>query len=470
MSQNPYMINVADFSQGMQGLMAGVEKKAQFEQKKAAETKNLQMREEAYRLMQEGTPEEVGEYVAKNPGAAQVFEEVIGITNKVTKDHKAQTSWDILRGTDEEIPGKLLEHGEVIDQQGGDATETIGAVKQSSKDPDKIREGAKKYLMSIGDPKIKAFIEDERKQKEAELKEKEFGLKEKKLEQEGKTPSIKEFEYAQKNKEYTKYLQNKEAAGKEELLSEFTSDQLDELAWTYSQTGETPFKGRSESVRKANVRLKRMAMEQQKARGVTEVQAEYDRLDRKGMTKSIDKQVGKLGSMRSFIRNIDKQSVKIAEVGKRMKRLDTKILNVPINKMMEAIGDADRAVFKLMIGELEEEIGKLASGATESVAALTDAGREKWRNIFDPNLSYEAMMQLVKESKEVGHMRVDSMKEALKESRQIRAGSSRQKKASTDPFQEIDITPFKQYPVGKEFNTPYGKARWDGTKLIKVEG
>ncbi len=189
---NPYGIKVADFSQGMQGLMTGVERKAQFEQKKAAETKNLKMREEAYRLMQEGTPEEVGEYVAKNPGASQVFEDVIGITNKVTKDHKAQTSWDILRGKTEDIPGKLIEHGKVIDQQGGDATETIGAVKQSSKDPEKIREGAKKYLLSIGDPNIKAFIENERKQQEADFKERE-------LAQKSETTAIKEYKYGLEN-------------------------------------------------------------------------------------------------------------------------------------------------------------------------------------------------------------------------------------------------------------------------------
>ena len=155
------------------------------------------------------------------------------------------------------------------------------------------------------------------------------------------------------------------------------------------------------------------------------------------MTKDIDAQQKKLGSMRSFALNIDKQAGKLNETIDKIFKLDAKILNHPVNKIMtDYVGSADRAVLAVLVGELSEEIGKLASGATDSVAALSEGGREKWDKIFNVNLPAKAMKQLVNESKEVALMRIDSMKESLAESKRIRRGGKIKKteRPTNDPL------------------------------------
>lgn len=399
MAANPYYIQPADFSQGFKGLMQGFAKRGEFEREKAKSTANLKMREDVFSLMKEGTPEEIQEFVVKNPKAKGVFDEVIGITNDITKQDKVQTALNILTG--EDPTEALLKHTEVIDQQGGDASQTIETIKQSATNPEVARKGAMKILAAYAPDKLKAFqsLAGE------------------------KTPAIKEYEYGLIHPDFVS------AAGEEgSLLADFTPDQLGEMATTLSQTGEFPFKGRSASVRKANAKIKKLSLQQQKEQGITDIQARFSQEDIKGMTKDINAQQKKVGSMRSFAKNIDKQVSKLEKVGKKLKTYKNRLANVAKNKILEKVGDADRAVVKLLMGELEEEIGKLASGATESVAALTDAGREKWRKIFDPDLSFKEMMQVVYESKEVAHMRIESMNESIAESKKIRAGTSRTKK------------------------------------------
>ncbi len=177
-SSNPYNIQVADFSQGLQGLTGAIAQRGQFERQKAKETANLKMRENVFNLMKEGTPEEIEEYVVKNPGAKQVFDEVIGITNDITKQDKVDTALKILTGED---PAQaMLEHAEVIDQQGGDASQTIETIKQTAVNPEVARKGALKILAAYAPDKLKAF---------QSLK----GASD------SKTTSIKEYEYALDN-------------------------------------------------------------------------------------------------------------------------------------------------------------------------------------------------------------------------------------------------------------------------------
>lgn len=209
---------------------------------------------------------------------------------------------------------------------------------------------------------------------------------------------------------------------------QFTPEEMEQMADVLSETGKYEFTGRSMEIKNFNAKLKKLSLERQKQKGRDAVSTLYSQLDKKGMTKDIDSQQKKLGSMRSFTKNIDKQAEKIHEVANRLFKMDTKILNHPVNKIMrDYIGSADRAVLQLIVGELSEEIGKLASGATDSVAALSEGGREKWDAIYDTNLSTKDMLALVDESKELAKFRVDSMKESLAESREIRAGRKKAK-------------------------------------------
>ncbi len=393
MNGNPYYIKPADLTPGFQGLMQGFAKRGEFEREKAKETANLKMRDEVLKLSTEGTPEQIQSYIAKNPSAKGVYDELVGTKNDITKQAKIDAAYKMWMGED---PTKaLIDSGEVIVDQGGDITQTVEAIKQSAADPEGMKERGKRMLAFWAPEKLKsilAYEEGERKAAEATAE-----------------------------------------AGAPLLLKDFNQEKINEMALTVADTGEYPFSGRSDDVREANARLKSIAMDINKERGISDVQGRFAIMDRKGMTTDINAQQKKLGSMRSFGKNIDKQVAKLKEVGKRIRTLDNRLLNIGKNKMLEAVGDPDRAVLKLLMGELEEEIGKLASGATDSVAALTDSGREKWRKIFDPNLSFTEMMQVVDESKHVAHMRVESMVESLAESKRIRSGTSLKKKATPAP-------------------------------------
>ncbi len=170
MAANPYMINIADFSQGMQGLAQGIAKRGEFEREKAKTQKDLKMREDAFNLMKQGTPDKIKDFAVKNPG---VMEEVVGITNDITKRDKVDTAINILTGED---PAQaLLKHAEVIDKEGGDATQTIETIKQSAQNPEEAKRGAMKVLAAYAPDKLKAF-QSLAGEKTKDIKEYEYGI------------------------------------------------------------------------------------------------------------------------------------------------------------------------------------------------------------------------------------------------------------------------------------------------------
>ncbi len=218
MNGNPYYIKPADLTPGFQGLMQGFAKRGEFEREKAKSTANLKMREDVFNLMKKGTPEEIQEFVVKNPKAKGVFDEVIGITNDITKQDKVQTALNILTG--EDPSGALLKHAEVIDQQGGDATQTIETIKQSASNPEEARRGAMKILAAYAPDKLKAFqsLAGE------------------------KTTSIKEYEYGLQNPGYAVAQKNKADAKK--------TKEVNKQSFKDSQSLRKEFLGQSKEYQK----------------------------------------------------------------------------------------------------------------------------------------------------------------------------------------------------------------------------
>lgn len=210
---------------------------------------------------------------------------------------------------------------------------------------------------------------------------------------------------------------------KNKMFADYTLEDKKNLARKYNITQKLPFAGRSNEIKAFNAEVVKLALAEDGIKGRDAVETLYASKDIEGMTKDINSQQKKLGSMRSFSLNIDKQADKINETIDKIFRMDVKILNHPINKIMtDYVGSADRATLAVFVGELTEEIGKLASGATDSVAALSEGGREKWDKIINLNLPAKALKGLISETKELGKMRVDSMVDSLKMSKNIRAG------------------------------------------------
>lgn len=431
MAQNPYYVEPANIMPGLSAVASAIkgrgarELEAAKERKilareKQKETEAQAKREEGARLLESGTPDEIAAFMVKNPEAGKTLSGAMKFKSEETKQRLLDKVRGIYTGQLDPL-GASIEHAESLIQEGADPSDTMELAKISAQDPEAGREEAGRVWAGL-DPG--GFMKSKQAMGETVS---DPGKETAKIQQWNEYNRLKKID----PKQATLFASSVGIDETPEAEAfNFTDDEKDRMAVEFTQTGEYPLKGRSKEVIRLQAEIKKRSLEQQKAQGIADVTALYNRLDKKGMQKDIDAQQGKLGSMRSFISNIDKQAAKINEVGERMKRFDTKFLNIPLNKVIDAVGDADRATFRLLVGELSEEIGKLASGATNSVAALSEGGREKWDKIFDTNLSYNDMMELVKESKEIAHMRVDSMKESLKESRKIIRETPRSKVAA----------------------------------------
>lgn len=134
-----------------------------------------------------------------------------------------------------------------------------------------------------------------------------------------------------------------------------------------------------------------------------------------GLRKSIEKQIGNINAMESFVSNMDKQMGRAIEIGNDIASADTRLLNVPIRVFQESIvGNPNRNKFNMYITELESEAARLAAGNPQSIATLPEGLRETWAKIHDKSLSVSDMINLLEETKIAGKLRMDSNKEALK--------------------------------------------------------
>jgi hypothetical protein len=137
--------------------------------------------------------------------------------------------------------------------------------------------------------------------------------------------------------------------------------------------------------------------------------------------KSIDQQEKQVGSMGSFVKNIEKQVDRVKDVAGKVSSFDTRLLNIPLRTLRgKFAGSPDQAKLDLYVEEISSETAKLATGSTGSVAELSVSAREKWEKIHDPNLSMADLLVLLEETKHAGKMRMESVEEQLKETRKKR--------------------------------------------------
>jgi hypothetical protein len=118
--------------------------------------------------------------------------------------------------------------------------------------------------------------------------------------------------------------------------------------------------------------------------------------------------------MTGFVKNLDKQVDRVGEVADDLvSRVGTRILNVPYRKWKtEFAGSGEEKVLEAYLTEISNEIGKLSTGSTASVAELSQSAQEKWAKIHDPNLSISDLKTILEETKHMGRLRLDSSTEA----------------------------------------------------------
>lgn len=122
-------------------------------------------------------------------------------------------------------------------------------------------------------------------------------------------------------------------------------------------------------------------------------------------------------SMKPFVGNMDAQIKRINELSKSMPSSDAaRILAMPINEAKQYIlGNADMAKYRMYITEIENEAGKLATGSSGSVRELSVSAQDKWAKIHDKNMPISEMLKLLKETRDMGKMRLDEQAKIVKE-------------------------------------------------------
>ena len=154
----------------------------------------------------------------------------------------------------------------------------------------------------------------------------------------------------------------------------------------------------------------------EKRRGQT-APVDYTALEaeNKGVGSSILQQEKQLGAMGSFVKNLDYQVNRVKELAPKLASFDTRLLNMPLRFVRGRIaGSPEQAIYDMYITEIENEIGKLATGSSASISELSVGAQEKWAKIHDKNLSINDMIKLLEESSHAGKMRMKSVDDQLK--------------------------------------------------------
>jgi hypothetical protein len=195
----------------------------------------------------------------------------------------------------------------------------------------------------------------------------------------------------------------------------YTKEMLENYAQTYGKTGKMPSLGmKAGPLRKAILYYHGAGAV---AAGKSGADVAADWMVSKGQEKSVARQRTNLDAATSFISNINKQASYFTnDVALRLKRLDTRALNIPINQWEEKFkGSPDLSTYKMLITEISAEVARLSAGNPQSIAELSASAREKWENIHDLNLSPNDMIALINETVKAANMRYDSLLETYQD-------------------------------------------------------
>jgi len=208
-------------------------------------------------------------------------------------------------------------------------------------------------------------------------------------------------------------------------LEDMSQDEIDTLAGTYILNGKMPALGRGKQSTKIRMAIAKSAARQMLGEGTNKTNptdAALEMVSKQADTRSIqasltflDKQVSAMGS---FVKNLGAQVDRVGELAKDLETFDTRLLNVPLRTLRgKVVGSPLQAKYDMFLTEIENEIGKLATGSTASIAELSATAQEKWAKIHDKNLDVKDMLELLEETRNAASLRYQSVSDQLNETR-----------------------------------------------------
>lgn len=141
-------------------------------------------------------------------------------------------------------------------------------------------------------------------------------------------------------------------------------------------------------------------------------------LDTKAIGTAITQLHKQIAAMGSFVQNMDKQIEEVSTMSEDLFLFDVRILNIPYRFIRQKIlGNPDLVQYDMILKDLARETSKLAGGATQSIAAMSVDEIKEWDKIHDKNLSIEDMLQVLRKTRRVAQIRLDSVKDELERNR-----------------------------------------------------
>jgi hypothetical protein len=161
----------------------------------------------------------------------------------------------------------------------------------------------------------------------------------------------------------------------------------------------------------------------------------------KGLSNSLANQEKQRGMMGSFVRNIDKQLVRVDELYDNVGRLGVRALDMPIRELKKRfVGSGKEVVLDAYMMEISNEINKLSQGSQASIAQLGEESQQRWNKVHDPSLSYNEIMTVITETRNMAQMRMASVNEELDFTRsrleRLKSGGSSSLQRSTPTIEQ----------------------------------
>lgn len=136
---NPFYVHPGgDIGAGLAGLGQQIgqfaKTRREFEQEKTAKAQDIALRQEASDVLQRGDTDEIQKFLVQNPSVAKDVDSAYQFKSKITEENAISTAWDIVTGKKETVQA-LTERAQVVDAEGGDASDTIRLALQEQQNP-----------------------------------------------------------------------------------------------------------------------------------------------------------------------------------------------------------------------------------------------------------------------------------------------------------------------------------------------
>ena len=204
-----------------------------------------------------------------------------------------------------------------------------------------------------------------------------------------------------------------------QVADDFAKWTTEEKKWhfdNFKSTGVKPDFGWGRDAARSRAQFQKEYAAWNLGKGVTGAEAGSVSAEYKALSMSLRNQEKIRGMMGGFVRNMDKQVVRLDDIfNKIVSRVGVRALDYPLREIKtRAIGSGNEAVIEAYLLEISNEIGKLSTGSAASIQELSIEAQKKWAKIHDPNLSPREIKKVLTETRQMGQMRLESSDEEIK--------------------------------------------------------